>query len=867
MDNKEKQLVQNKRKGNNTDLLRVGVIFLSMVSFFTTARGMRQYIFENNSPVAYAASGAIQGILLALSMNLPGYLRNIYSSEKRTEINDRIQEKEEEKKRSGFLKKIGAWLSSAPGKLVRFLGKIFLAACALLLTIITIFCSTWFSYIYIAEVIHRDSWSDESELLVQQTYRTELYDAKDYAHNYRIYLEENVGRIILQLNEYTESLSNPKENNELNWENERENYVTGNGTVAGSYMFTVINAMEKAMLRNSSQEERELAATAIADAKRNMEERISDIQENLRILSDNFTNYNNLITTLQNRINRAPAGTDTTGLSNSIATYTQLIDNISSQQAELQTEYLQLDSAVRRLPYYESELGLASSNSAVSIRMNLRGLQADFFGTETDENELLNTVREIFENLQDAARGVGNDEISEAGLSYTRLFVLMNRLQQNLIDYIEVKDIESNLDRLIAELRTEDSPDTKISANTTISGQLESVSSSNPSESAGTVSSNEADSGTDDTGKKVPEDDWQKIWGKRIDELKAQISAMPIYTVDADTENEMGSILSESQINVLTNYDRDNSSRTLDDMIRRYISEHNAIYQGIIYLQSPYRSLALFALLLALSFDLSGFIYGFVGQKDESMENPQMDDNVPHIREEPDENPQMDDDIPHIQEESDENLPENTQVISYDPMLKSIGQTVSHVFANKKQRARSIPTIDSSGQTAWSIHKTLMPYIVLTGDYECRDGIYYYKAFKDGVSCHWKVQDTAAYAQGIYIQENNDKEWERGLALPESEQELLFARQSENPKDGIYRNCQLIYDEGSLILSKGEQQIYLACIGGYVPVHRYNPDQGESRTIPSKKLTKKKEDDQVIVVALNTKGTRIAAIYIIEHIS
>ena len=67
------------KKGNNTDLLRMGVVLLSLVSFFTTANGMKRYIFAENSVISYAASAAIQGILLALSMNLPGYLRGIWA--------------------------------------------------------------------------------------------------------------------------------------------------------------------------------------------------------------------------------------------------------------------------------------------------------------------------------------------------------------------------------------------------------------------------------------------------------------------------------------------------------------------------------------------------------------------------------------------------------------------------------------------------------------------------------------------------------------------------------------------------------------------------------------------------------------------
>ena len=59
-----RDVIPDMKAGNRepTYLLRIGVIFLAVVSFFTTANGMREYIFHNNA-IAYAASAAIQGNL------------------------------------------------------------------------------------------------------------------------------------------------------------------------------------------------------------------------------------------------------------------------------------------------------------------------------------------------------------------------------------------------------------------------------------------------------------------------------------------------------------------------------------------------------------------------------------------------------------------------------------------------------------------------------------------------------------------------------------------------------------------------------------------------------------------------------------
>lgn len=845
MNTKKKLQAMNTGNGNNTNLLRIGVILLSIVSFFTTANGMQDYIFINNTPIAYAASAAIQGILLALSMNLPGYLRNIFR---------RTKSAEQGEIRKG-LEKAKYYLSAT----VRTLFNCVRAAIAIMLTIVTIFCSTWFSYIYIAETIHQTSWGTDSELLVQQTYRTELYNARDYAHNYRLYLEENLGEKIISIEEQTRELPDSDRGSEINWDEERREYVENVSTAAGSYMSPVIEAMRTALPKDdaasASQEARDVAATALADAEGNITNRMEDIQQNLDAFNANITNYETRIRNLQSQIRNATEETDISALSNAISSYTRLIENMSAQQADLQTEYLQLDRARMRLPYYEALLGLTSSTSSISIRRELLQLQTEFFRAEPDKDKLLESAGKIFESFRAASQG----ETVGDGLSYTSLLVQMNQLIRNLSDYASIKGIETDLNRMIDELSRGGKKDELVSS----SALPEDTEPSESGVPAGTDDGSEGNSFSDDDpvdssepsmspepdtagGPETPaeseeqgeqgttaapdesaastetpdsnsnmnseeneERSWQEIWHDRLNGLKAAISALPVYSETERAEDEINGILSESQVNMLVNYNRDESSRKLDDMTRRYISNHNAVYQGIIYLQSPYRSLAIFALILALSFDLSGFIFGFVAQ-DETQEE--------------------------FEEDEDE-----------------VSQKTRNIVSDNKK---------TSGE--WSILETLNPYIILTGDYENRDGLYYYDAFKDGVLCQWAVRDTKPYLQGIYIQEGVDKEFSKGNPIQEEDQSLLFASQIDGPQDGIYRDGQLIFDEGSLILVRGKQKGFIVNVDEYVPAHCYSPERGENRTIPSKQLMEKERNDKMAVVALNAKGTRVAAIYIFE---
>lgn len=727
--------------GGNTYLLRAAVIFLAVVSFFTTANGMKAYIFRENGVIAYTASAAIQGILLALSMNLPGYLRSLWKK---------------------------PW---------NVFARCFMILMALLLTGVAVFCSSWFSYVYIAEVIHQDSWGTDSELLVQRTYRTQLYGARDYAHVYRLYLEESMGDHILRLEEQArEQLKDSRIDGGIAWDEEEADYRSEGGTAA-SYMLPVITAMRRTAVQEPSQESLDQAARAVEDARNNITQRTENIQQRMSTISSNLDAYNRQITNLNNRIRNATEGTDVAALTNALNNYTRMFETATQEQTNLELESMQLDQALTRLSVYESLLGLNSSTSAITIRSDLLELQLEFFKQEPDETRLLEIAQEIFKNLRNAANEQSTGENAQ---SYTALMLQMNRLIRNLTDYSDIKDIEASLDEMITELRT-------------------------TTESTG-IGEDESSQSAKDDGNEKSSDQWKKTWEKRLSDLRAQISAMPAYG-----QSEGGdSILSEDQLSILRSYDRATASGVLDDMVRRYIANHNAIYQGIIYLQSPYRDLARFALLLALSFDLAGFIFGIV--------------------------------------------------------IEGSNQA-GHMLE------KYIP-VGGGDRPKWSILDTLNQYYVLTGDYEHRNGIYHYKVFRNGLLEDWAVTDSKPYQQGIYREKENRREEvgrrEQKLQFADQQTErenpLFIGPQpvlTKGPKDGVYQDCRLMFSEGSLLQVTLAGRYFLASVEEYVPVHCYAPHRGENRTIPVKQMVHEL-DAQIAVVALNHSGTRVAAIYVIE---
>lgn len=126
-------------KSSVLTLLRICTFLLAAVSFWSTSQGMKEYTFPDDWQ-AYAASLGIQGLLLGLNFS--------------------------------FFK---FWDKCSTG---------FYKAVLLIFTAVVLFCSSWFSYLYIAEQAYDQSWDTESMLLAQDTYRTELFAADTYLEQY-----------------------------------------------------------------------------------------------------------------------------------------------------------------------------------------------------------------------------------------------------------------------------------------------------------------------------------------------------------------------------------------------------------------------------------------------------------------------------------------------------------------------------------------------------------------------------------------------------------------------------------------------------------------------------------------------------------
>lgn len=723
-------------------LLQFAVICLAIASFFTTAQGMRSYIFNGEPTIAYVTSGAIQGILLALSMNLPRFMRRIWNE-----------------KSNVFIKAI-------------------IEIVLLILTGISLFCSSWFSYVYIAETVHKGSWDTDSELLVQQIYRNELYDASDYSKAYRTYLEAELGQEILNLQSLANQLPTQASDFNMDWESEQQQYASDN-TVASSYMATVINQLKLAFETAPSQENRDLAAQAVTEAQTNIEAALENEQTSLDGVERNLSTYNDQINTLSRQITNATTQAEAARLRETLGRYQEMQSTAAAQQQTIQQEISALRNAQGRLNVYAINLGLSNSTSSILIKRNLLEMQTELFKDDPDIDSLRNLATETFSNLRNAESLSAGSEGGNS-LSYNDLLTRMNTLVLNLNDYASIKSIETTLNDLTNGLRR-----------------------------ATTSTSNTK---------------WKSVWQTRIENLKAQISALPTFVTSSADVSE----ITESQQRILTGFDRTKSCANLDNATRRYINDHNALEQGTIYLTSPYKGLALFALVLAFFLDLSGFVFGVV-------------------------------DLGAKENKNDSGISDNNDRETID---------VPKIFKSMKEKV-------GENESQWSIRPTANSYKVVTGNFRCEDGVYYYGVFENGIHKEWKVVDDHAYHEGIYLVDNIAAR--KGVALSEKHQDVVFSNQGfeKMPQDGVYLNGTLSYHEGSLLFEaevggKSDKSAendaspyYIANVEEYVPVHCYAPRRDENITQPAIDLAKFPMKVKVAVLALNPECTRIVAMYLI----
>lgn len=483
-------------------ILRIATVLLAIVSWWATAQGMVDYVFQERWQ-ANLASMAVQGILLGLNFYLPtfwGYLKSCFSK--------------------------GA-----------------IAA----LTLVVLFCSSWFSYVYIVGQVYEETWDTESQILVQSTYRSELYDARDYAETYEKALQDSLTEQIANLYAGARGLGDSaiQITTDLDLAEDRANYVDNRDFSARTEISSAIQTMETAIAQGTLASVRAQAIETLQGLEAQIGTRLASLDTQIQQATESLNNASQAVQTAQENLNNAPAGTDTAALQEAV---NNAYDNYQWLSADLltrQSERSDFQTAQGIIQRYEQYLGVSAGNVGNQISDTLREIQSELLQTNLDTAVVEEQAILVFDLLQ----------VSESDASRA-LLTAMDAFIRDVRDYSSAKTAKVALDELISSL-----------AEVNIGGESD------------------------------PEGSWKSMWADKLRELNSTIGTLPVY-VGTDRE--------------LATYDRATSMNELDEMLRLYISGHNAANQAMIYLASPYRSLALFSLLLAFFLDICAFITGFL---------------------------------------------------------------------------------------------------------------------------------------------------------------------------------------------------------------------------------------------------------------
>lgn len=687
-------------------LLRICTFLLAAVSFWATAQGMKEYTFPDNWQ-AYAASLGIQGLLLGLNFSFFKFW-------------DKCQ--------TDFHK-----------------------AVLLILTCVVLFCSSWFSYLYIAKQAYGQSWDTESRLLAQDAYRSELFAADTYLEQYSEEMEQSLTDQIVALYAQATEMDSDKVDiaGNLDWATERSIYAQDN-FAAKDIMVSIIDAMEQATAENAAQDARQQSAEIIESMRAALQNAISSLDSQIADADVDVTRAEKSLISAQDRLNNAPAGTETSHQS-TVNTAAQAYDASITRQSELVKQRQDYQNALQRTAYYASVLGMSEEGvSSYFVGANLREIQREMFGTNPDSDRMMALATEIFDRLQTA---VDLDVDGSDDNGYQTFLANMNQFVRYLENYRSTKELDSEIQGLTNDLSN---------------GTILSVNESNTN--------------------------WKVSWRKQFNDLKSKISGLPVYT------------LSDSNA-TLESFDRAKSTHQLDNAIRNYLTEHNPAQQGLVYLYSPYRGIAIFSLFIALLLDIAAFVTGFIiDRSDEADSNSKR---------------------------------ENTE--NY---VGNIG--VTHIPPPKE------PIWDMNQTLNWNAIPPLNKYTFLTGDHQYLDGTMTYKAIESGKIIEIEYPDMKLQT-GFYY-------WKDSSIYQVRPTELCYKGTPGGPGDGVYENAILRYEDQLLIIVQNTEGKHLGTVDPYTPVYCLSKDMYES--FPAKEI--KNIQGSRIVISLNQTGTRIIAIYIVK---
>lgn len=605
------------------------------------------------------------------------------------------------------------------------------------LSAVVLLCSSWFSYVFIVDHSYQESWDMISRLLVQSAYRQELYGALDYTEEYAEVLRETLGNQVSNLYGQAKEveIGEFQAIEPIDLSQDRIDYADNPEYAANQEIAMAIQILENALREDASASDRDIAIEQISKLQEQVDKEINTLEADIARANAAIIDAEDRLRMAQNRWNNAPDDTDKTDLENAVDTANQNYRTQQSRALELENDLADYQYARRRLGQYLYQMNLSSSGAGTQVSASLRSIQSELLSGEIDTVNVEEGARQIFERLQ-----ASEDTLSADDTTYQTMLIVLDSFIRNVQKYAEVKESEQSLNALANNLQQESS--------STNSG-------------------------------------WKATWTGKLENLKSKIGGLPSYTgTDSQT---------------LRKYDRTDAMDKLDNILRKYISNHNAADQALIYLFNPHCGLAIISILLAFFLDVSAFITGFIIDIVDQRQAKKI------LR---------------------GNLPGDT----------SEGEEIINVMPND---FASIPS-------------TAQRYVFLTGDFTKEDDHYYYQALEGDEQIEMDMLGEKLQA-GFHVEVD-------GQLRAVTPQELALLRMQNGPRDGIYQDCYLQYSDHMLSIKNdpNEEYHYLATLDDDVPVYQIRKNECVYQDV----VDIPPQVWNIAILALNSKGTQVAAIYL-----
>lgn len=702
---------------SKTSVLRCCTVLLAAVSFYATAQGMIEYVFAEEWQ-AYAASFAIQGMLVALNFYLPARMKKVKKFVPRMAV--------------------------------------------ILMTAIVTFCSSWFSYVYIAGKMFEESWEEKGHLALEREYRAQLYKTQDYIIGYLEKLNNNLVVSIQNLYTSIEKLQGGEATigvltSVYDWNAEITSFsdILKTAFTQEDPIYVNISGELERMIESiknweedsNNTNKQESALKSVQDEETQINNRKEQAEEALKKIEEDITGYEARTVILNEAIRRNTNNEANIAERNQLA---QRIENAQNERDNWQVIIATYNEIVIQLQNYQSYIEKEERNNTNILINDLREIQDQMIAQEPDATEMVNLASDLYSRLRE------EDTYNVSG-QYTETLNEMQLFSQQLTTYAKLKEAQTQTDSLLENMENRN---------------------------------------TGDNAKE--EVTWEEQWNANIKALKNEISHLPVYSINNDEEVEEW-----------MKYDRATIVADMEAVQERYINQHNAAEQGLIYLNSPYWYLAAFSLMLAVFFDVAGFITGVFIEIEESkkVKGPHVEEKVEVMKEE-------------VEEESN---------------------AFSQLFEKKSK-------VQLYNQ-----------YVILTGDYKHVDTEDIYIAYDCDKRVHIRQKEGLLLKQGVYAMIDGSEQLEK--AAP---QEICLAVDPKDARDGVYVECKFHYKDQMLwVEDKQDNKKYVANVDRTVLVYSLKGDELHKDAVG--KLDMK--DYGSVTLALNKEGTKIAAIYIVYDIN